>query len=108
VLARPLRVRGVEPYLYLLPALLLTILWTYWPVLGTVQLAFYQWNLLPTTPRIWVGLENFEQLFRHDAVATLDACASSVDVCRYCWAAISTQSIQRTPLERVPTNRWAT
>ena len=42
----------------------LPILWTYWPVLGTVQLAFYQWNLLPTTPRIWVGLENFEQLFR--------------------------------------------
>ena len=33
-------------------------------MLGTVQLAFYQWNLLPTTPRIWVGLENFEQLFR--------------------------------------------
>ncbi len=62
--ARPLRLRGVEPYLYLLPALSLTILWTYWPVLGTVQLAFYQWNLLPTTPRIWVGLENFEQLFR--------------------------------------------
>jgi multiple sugar transport system permease protein len=59
-----LSVRGVEPYLYLLPALSLTILWTYWPVVGTVQLAFYQWNLLPTTPRIWVGLENFEQLFR--------------------------------------------
>jgi multiple sugar transport system permease protein len=57
------RVRGAEPYLYLLPALSLTILWTYWPVLGTIQLAFFQWNLLPTTPRIWVGLQNFEQLF---------------------------------------------
>ena len=58
------RLAQAEPYIYLLPALALTILWTYWPVLGTAQLAFYQWNLLPTTPRVWVGLENFEQLFR--------------------------------------------
>ena len=51
-----------EPYLYLLPAMALTILWTYWPILGTMQLAFFRWNLLPTSPKVWVGTENFEHL----------------------------------------------
>lgn len=54
---------AVQPYLYLLPALAVVLIWTYGPVLGTLELAFYQWNLLPTNPPVWVGLENFERLF---------------------------------------------
>jgi multiple sugar transport system permease protein len=61
---RPGQVEQAEPYLYLLPALALTLLWAYWPIVGTVELAFYEWNLLPTSPRVWIGLENFEHLFR--------------------------------------------
>jgi ABC-type sugar transport system permease subunit len=52
----------VQPYLYLLPALLSIGIWVYRPLLGTLELSFYQWNLIPTTPRVPVGLENYERV----------------------------------------------
>ena len=48
-----------EPYLYLLPALAAIGLWVYWPLVSTIDLSFYQWNLLPNIPRRPVGLENY-------------------------------------------------
>ena len=53
----------LEPYLYLLPALLSIIIWVYRPLVGTLELSVYQWNLLPTTPRIPVGLDNYRRVF---------------------------------------------
>src|SRR5438552_1039053 len=50
------------PYFYVLPALSMTIVWVYWPVLGTLQLSFYEWNLLPTRVPLWIGLDNYAQL----------------------------------------------
>lgn len=47
------------PYLYLLPAVVLLVLWTYKPLVETFQLSFYDWNLLPTSPMEPVGLENY-------------------------------------------------
>jgi multiple sugar transport system permease protein len=57
------------PYLYVLPALALTVLWVYWPVLGTVQLSFYEWNLLPSRAPVWVGTANYEQLLNQPELA---------------------------------------
>jgi multiple sugar transport system permease protein len=51
-----------QPYLYLLPALIVIAIWVYRPLIEMVQLAFYQWNLLPTSPRTYVGWRNFEQI----------------------------------------------
>jgi len=59
-----LRLAGVKPYLYLLPALLFLGFWIYKPLLETFQLSLYQWNLLPTSPRQFVGLDNFRNLLR--------------------------------------------
>ncbi|MGC0419380.1 carbohydrate ABC transporter permease [Embleya sp. AB8] len=60
------------PYLYLLPALTLLIVWTYRPFAQTVQLSFYRWNLLPTTPMEPVGLDNYRRVLAlpelHDAL----------------------------------------
>lgn len=53
---------AAQPYLYLLPAFLSVMIWIYLPILGSVELAFYEWNLLPTSPRVPVGFENFERL----------------------------------------------
>jgi multiple sugar transport system permease protein len=61
VLARRVFQRA-EPYLYLLPALLSIVVWVYRPLLGTLELSGYQWNLLPTTPRVPVGLENYRRV----------------------------------------------
>ncbi len=54
--------RTAPPYLYLTPALVLLVIWTYRPLAQTAQLSFYSWNLLPTTPMTPVGTGNYERL----------------------------------------------
>lgn len=54
--------RAAPPYLYLAPALVLLVVWTYRPLVQTAQLSFYSWNLLPTTPMTPVGTGNYERL----------------------------------------------
>jgi len=53
------RWRGLTPYLYLLPAVALLAVWIYTPLVRTVGLSFSDWNLLPTSPREYVGLDNY-------------------------------------------------
>lgn len=52
----------VQPYLYLLPAVALVIVWVYRPLLEIFSLSFSQWNLLPTSPKIGVGWANYQQV----------------------------------------------
>ncbi|WP_040795507.1 carbohydrate ABC transporter permease [Nocardia higoensis] len=54
--------RGVVPYLYLAPALLLLVVWTYRPLIQAFELSTYSWNLLPTSPMRPVGTGNYERL----------------------------------------------
>ncbi|MCS6802793.1 MAG: sugar ABC transporter permease [Chloroflexota bacterium] len=56
------RLRQLQPYLYLLPALLAVGVWVYWPLIQTVELSFYRWNLLPTRPKVPVGFDNYLQV----------------------------------------------
>ncbi len=51
------------PYLYLLPALLTIAIWVYKPLLQTLELSFFDWNLLPTSPKVFVGWQNFSRIF---------------------------------------------
>lgn len=55
--------RSLAPYLYLAPGLVLLGIWVYRPLVQTGQLAFYSWNLLPTSPMVPVGWDNFTRLF---------------------------------------------
>jgi multiple sugar transport system permease protein len=54
--------RAVQPLLYLAPALISVLIWVYWPIARTAELSFYQWNLLPTTPKRPVGWQNYEDV----------------------------------------------
>ncbi|MFI6047790.1 carbohydrate ABC transporter permease [Nocardia sp. NPDC051321] len=54
--------RFVVPYLYLAPALLLLVVWTYRPLVQAFELSTYSWNLLPTAPMKPVGTGNYERL----------------------------------------------
>lgn len=54
--------RGLPPYLYLAPALVMLVIWTYRPLVQTAQLSFYSWNMLPTQPMLPAGLSNYERL----------------------------------------------
>lgn len=49
----------LQPYLYILPAALFIFIWIYWPLIGTVELSFFQWNLQPAVPRVPVGFDNY-------------------------------------------------
>lgn len=55
-------VREIQPYLYLLPGILATAVWVYWPLIGTLRLSFFRWNLLPTRPMEWRGLANYARI----------------------------------------------
>lgn len=59
----PLSWAHIEPYLYLFPALITILIWVYRPLAQTLELSFYKWNLIPTSPRTWVGLENYTRVF---------------------------------------------
>lgn len=56
------RAGWLQAYLYLLPAILALGIWLYWPVVRAVELSFYQWNLLPTSPKVPVGLDNYREV----------------------------------------------
>lgn len=61
ILPRP-RFRHVEPWLYLAPAMAVLIVWTYLPLLQAFELSFYQWNMLPRSEPLFVGLDNYRNL----------------------------------------------
>jgi len=62
ILAAMRRKQEWQAYLYLLPAFLAIAVWVYWPAISTLRLSFYEWNLLATTPKIPVGLENYTRI----------------------------------------------
>ncbi len=59
---RRIRGRHLVPYLYVLPGVAFLLIWTYSPLAQTVGLSFYDWNLLPTSPKTFVGLENYAEV----------------------------------------------
>jgi multiple sugar transport system permease protein len=54
--------RSLEPYMYVLPAILCVGFWLYRPLIETLLLSFYEWNMLPNTPKNFVGLLNYERI----------------------------------------------
>lgn len=38
------------------------IVWTYWPLAQTFELSFYDWNMLPSQPKTFVGAEKYVQV----------------------------------------------
>ena len=53
----------VSPWLYMAPAIITLVVWIYWPLVDAFRLSFYQWNMLPTSPQIFVGWENYQRIF---------------------------------------------
>lgn len=54
--------RALRPWIFIAPAVLSMAVWVYWPLVQAAVLSFYDWNLLPTSPKTYVGLENYESL----------------------------------------------
>ena len=50
------------PILFLAPAMAVLFVWNYWPLVEAFRLSFYEWNLLPTAPIQFVGLDNYTHI----------------------------------------------
>jgi raffinose/stachyose/melibiose transport system permease protein len=61
---RPRKVRreDVVGWLFVLPALLMYVVFVIVPFLSTIQYSFFKWN--GVTPAIWVGLKNYLTIFQ--------------------------------------------
>ena len=55
-------------YLYVLPGLAAYLAFTFFPLLQTVRLSFYEWDGL--SPKKWVGLDNYRELGNTPASST--------------------------------------
>lgn len=60
-----LRMSRVEPYLYLAPALLLLLVFKYWPMLFSVILSVLKWNLV-SQDKAFIGLTNYAGLLNRE------------------------------------------
>jgi multiple sugar transport system permease protein len=50
------------PVLFLAPAMASLAVWVYLPLVESFRFSFYEWNLLPTAPMTYVGLDNYRRL----------------------------------------------
>ncbi len=60
----------VVPYLFLLPAVVLFLVFLVYPLLKGLQLSFYHWSIVPTRPSTYVGLKNYLQAFQDPIVGS--------------------------------------
>jgi multiple sugar transport system permease protein len=59
---------GATPYLYLVPACFFLGFFVYKPLIATFQYSFDNWNLVPSSPRIFVGWSNYSRVLRLPAM----------------------------------------
>jgi len=62
-----MKLRGsqrVIPYLFLAPGLLLFLAWMIYPLLRALQISVYDWKLLPGQVSSFVGVANYEAVFK--------------------------------------------
>jgi len=51
--------RILYAFIFLLPGLLLYLIFVIYPILKTFQISFYEWNIIPGEPSEWVGVGNY-------------------------------------------------
>lgn len=55
--------RWYVPYLFLLPGLLLYVLWTVYPLAYQLYISFFDWKIMPGQVSEFVGLANYQRAF---------------------------------------------
>lgn len=60
---RPARKGRALPWLYLAPVVATFVVWIYWPLIDAFRLSFYEWNMLATSPTVYVGWKNYVNIF---------------------------------------------
>ena len=55
--------KKVQPFLYLLPAILLLAVFVYYPIIENVYNSFFDWSVF-SSERVFVGLQYYRELFQ--------------------------------------------
>ncbi|MER6144414.1 sugar ABC transporter permease [Streptomyces sparsogenes] len=63
--------RGLAIAGFMAPAVLFVAVFTYYPMVSGSQMAFRNWNLNDLTDTSWVGVENFQAIFRDPVFYTV-------------------------------------
>ncbi len=56
-------IKTLKPYLFVAPALIVFIVFSIYPILNTIFLSFYEWDMISPTKE-FVGIKNYQTLFR--------------------------------------------
>lgn len=56
-------IKTLKPYLFVAPALIVFIVFSMYPILNTIFLSFYEWDMISPTKE-FVGIKNYQTLFR--------------------------------------------
>jgi ABC-type sugar transport system permease subunit len=67
---RRLRQRDVLPYLFILPNLVLLVVFVLIPIVFTFGMSFAKWQGLGLQPQAWVGLQNYVDMANDDVAVT--------------------------------------
>lgn len=51
------------PYLFLLPGLLMYVVWTVYPLAYQLYISFFDWKIMPGQVSEFVGLSNYQRAF---------------------------------------------
>src|SRR5215813_13975480 len=70
------QITRLSPYLFLLPGLILFALFIVWPMLYSLRISFYQWNIVHPDQSVGVGLQNYtdalsDPIFQRSVLNTL-------------------------------------
>lgn len=55
------RQHAFTAYSFLLPGLLLYLIFLIYPILKALQMSFYEWSIMPGEPNTFIGLENYQR-----------------------------------------------
>lgn len=56
-------IKTLKPYLFVAPALLVFLIFSIYPILNTIFLSFYEWDMISPT-KAFVGMKNYQTLLR--------------------------------------------
>lgn len=55
-----LSAQQATPYLFLLPGIILFVTFILWPMLYSLRISFYDWNIVKAERSVYVGLQNYQ------------------------------------------------
>jgi len=60
--------RILYAFIFILPGLLLYLMFVIYPILKAFQMSFYEWSIMPGKPSEWVGIGNYIRAFNDPVV----------------------------------------